>query len=86
MRTPTALRAALLLAGFATAGAGVLAQAPTRAFEVASIKLHDPSNPRQMMVADPSGRFTAIGIPLVNVASRAIGTRRENLAMVAQGK
>jgi len=28
----------------------------------------------------------AIGIPLVNVSSRMIGVRRENLAMVAQGK
>jgi hypothetical protein len=28
----------------------------------------------------------AIGVPLVNVASNAIGARRENLAMVAQGK
>ena len=28
----------------------------------------------------------AIGIPLVNVASRTIGSRRENLALVAQGK
>jgi hypothetical protein len=28
----------------------------------------------------------AIGIPLVNVASKTIGTRRENLALVAQGK
>ena len=28
----------------------------------------------------------AIGIPLVNVASRSIGARRENLAMVAQGR
>jgi len=28
----------------------------------------------------------AIGIPLVNVASRSIGARRENLALVAQGK
>ncbi len=28
----------------------------------------------------------AIGIPLVGVASRTIGTRRENLALVAQGK
>ena len=28
----------------------------------------------------------AIGIPLVNLASRSIGARRENLAMVAQGK
>jgi hypothetical protein len=28
----------------------------------------------------------SIGIPLVNVASRTIGARRENLALVAQGK
>jgi hypothetical protein len=28
----------------------------------------------------------AIGIPLVNVAARSIGVRRENLALVAQGK
>ena len=28
----------------------------------------------------------AIGIPLVNVASRSIGARRENLALVAQGR
>lgn len=28
----------------------------------------------------------AIGIPLVNVAARAIGSRRENLALVAQGR
>lgn len=28
----------------------------------------------------------AIGIPMVNVASRSIGARRENLALVAQGK
>jgi hypothetical protein len=28
----------------------------------------------------------AIGLPLVNLASRAVGARRENLALVAQGK
>jgi len=79
MRTPTALRAALLLAGFATAGAGVLAQAPARAFEVASIKLHDPANPRQMMVADPSGRLTVIGIPLVMLIRTAYGLQDDQV-------
>ena len=34
-------------------------------FEVASVKPHDPANPRTMMTADASGRFTAVGIPLV---------------------
>jgi hypothetical protein len=28
----------------------------------------------------------AVGVPLVNLASRAVGARRENLALVAQGK
>ena len=34
-------------------------------FEVASVKPHDPANPRSMMVADASGRFTAVNISLV---------------------
>ena len=38
------------------------AQSAPRTFEVASIKPHDPANPRTMMVADASGRFTAVGI------------------------
>ncbi len=40
------------------------APVPTPAtFDVASVKPHDPDNPRTMMVAVASGRFTAIGIP-----------------------
>ena len=35
-------------------------------FEVASVKPHDPANPRVMMVADASGRFTAVGISLMS--------------------
>src|SRR5262245_60409188 len=41
------------------------AQATSATFEVASVKPHDPSNPRTMMVADASGRFTAVGISAV---------------------
>jgi uncharacterized protein (TIGR03435 family) len=43
----------------------VVAQAVPPTFEVASVKPHDPANPRTMMVADASGRFTAVGIPVV---------------------
>src|ERR1051325_6327364 len=41
------------------------AQAVPATFEVASVKPHDRANPRAMMVADASGRFTAVGIPIV---------------------
>ena len=41
------------------------AQAAPPTFEVASVKPHAPGNPRAMMVADASGRFTAVGIPIV---------------------
>jgi hypothetical protein len=34
----------------------------------------------------PLAAAAAVGIPLVTVASRAIGARRENLALVAQGR
>ena len=41
------------------------AQAAPATFDVASIKPHDPANPRTMMAADASGRFTAVGISAV---------------------
>lgn len=43
------------------------AQAAPATFEVASVKPHDPANPRTMMVADASGRFTAVGISAVTL-------------------
>jgi uncharacterized protein (TIGR03435 family) len=41
------------------------AQAVPATFDVASVKPHDPGNPRAMMVADASGRFTAVGVTVV---------------------
>ena len=80
MRTPAAHLAALLLAGFGITGAGaVLAQAPARAFEVASVKPRDPDNPRSMMVADPSGRFTTMNIPVVMLIRTAFGLQHDQV-------
>ena len=63
--------------------AGVAAQAPVpagqRSFEVASVKPRDPANPRSMMVADPSGRFTAMNIPVVMLIRTAYGLQNDQV-------
>ena len=80
MRTPAAHLAALLLAGFGITGAGaVLAQRPPAAFEVASVKPRDPDNPRSMMVADASGRFTTMNIPVVMLIRTAYGLQNDQV-------
>ena len=80
MRTPAARLAALLVAGCGITGAGsVLAQAPARAFEVASVKPRDPDNPRSMMVGDASGRFTTMNIPVVMLIRTAYGLQNDQV-------
>jgi uncharacterized protein (TIGR03435 family) len=63
--------------------AGVAAQAPApaapRSFDVASVKPHDPANPRSMMVADASGRFTAVNIPVVMLIRTARGLQNDQV-------
>jgi uncharacterized protein (TIGR03435 family) len=48
-------------------------------FEVASVKPHDPANPRTMMVADASGRFTAVGIPVVMLIRTTFGLQDDQV-------
>jgi uncharacterized protein (TIGR03435 family) len=55
-------------------------QTPSRTFEVASVKPHDPANPRSMMVADLSGRFTAVNIPVVMLIRTAYGLQNDQVA------
>jgi len=55
------------------------AQAAPSSFEVASIKPHDPANPRTMMVADASGRFTAVGIAPVMLIRTAYGLQDDQV-------
>ena len=55
------------------------AQAAPSSFEVASIKPHDPANPRTMMVADASGRFTAVGIPIVMLIRTTYGLQDDQV-------
>ena len=55
------------------------AQAAPRSFEVASIKPHDPGNPRAMMVADASGRFTAVGITAVMLIRTTYGLQDDQV-------
>ena len=55
------------------------AQAAPGSFEVASIKPHDPANPRTMMVADASGRFTAVGIAPVMLIRTAYGLQDDQV-------
>jgi uncharacterized protein (TIGR03435 family) len=73
MRNEQTLRGAFLLtiAGIVAISAAytVRAQAPTPdtkppAFEVASVKPHNPDDQQVMMVAQPGGRFVARNIPL----------------------
>jgi uncharacterized protein (TIGR03435 family) len=55
------------------------AQAATT-LEVASVKPHDPTNPRLMMVADASGRFTAMNISLAMLIRTAYGLQEDQVA------
>lgn len=55
------------------------AQAAPSTFEVASVKPHDPANPRTMMVADASGRFTAVGIPAVMLIRTTYGLQDDQV-------
>src|SRR6185503_7638303 len=55
------------------------AQAAPRSFEVASIKPHDPANPRSMMVADASGRFTAVNISAVMLIRTAYSLQNDQV-------
>jgi uncharacterized protein (TIGR03435 family) len=57
----------------------ITAQAAPRTFEVASIKPHDPANPRSMMVADASGRFTAVNISLVMLIRTAYSLQEDQV-------
>jgi len=56
------------------------AQAAPRSFEVASIKPHDQANPRSMMVADASGRFTAVNISAVMLIRTAYSLQNDQVA------
>jgi len=55
------------------------AQAAPASFEVASVKPHDPANPRTMMVADASGRFTAVGISPVMLIRTTFGLQEDQV-------
>jgi uncharacterized protein (TIGR03435 family) len=55
------------------------AQVAPRSFEVASVKPRDPANPRSMMVADPSGRFTAMNIPVVMLIRTTYGLQNDQV-------
>jgi uncharacterized protein (TIGR03435 family) len=48
-------------------------------FEVASVKPHDPANPRSKKVADASGRFTAVNVPLVMLIRTANGLQDDQV-------
>jgi len=65
------MRLALLLA--------LAAQVAPATFEVASVKPHEPGNPRAMMVADASGRFTAVGIPAVMLIRTTYGLQDDQV-------
>jgi uncharacterized protein (TIGR03435 family) len=59
------LARALAVLFVAALGGGAAAQTvQTARFEVASVKLHAPDDPRVMMVAYPGGRFVAQNVPL----------------------
>ena len=55
------------------------AQAAPASFEVASVKPHDPANPRTMMAADASGRFTAVGISPVMLIRTTFGLQEDQV-------
>src|SRR5689334_19123490 len=55
------------------------AQAAPTTFEVASVKPHAPGNPRAMMVADASGRFTAVGISLAMLIRTTYGLQEDQV-------
>lgn len=55
------------------------AQAAPATFEVASVKPHAPGNPRAMMVADASGRFTAVGISLAMLIRTTYGLQEDQV-------
>ena len=55
------------------------AQAAPSSFEVASIKPHEPGNPRASMVADASGRFTAVGITAVMLIRTTYGLQDDQV-------
>jgi uncharacterized protein (TIGR03435 family) len=49
------------------------------AFEAASVKPHDPADPRIMMVAEPNGRFTARNVPLRMLIRTAYNVQDEQV-------